>query len=503
MKTPSFKFSKAAAGTAGLSPGFLMLGLFGFYALYHLVMLSRSPLPWFDETFFASIAHSLLKSGRLLLDVEPAKDPFDTGLIYGPVYFQVQAGWLKIAGLEAFTFRLPALLCGLTVLFWFAERMRKILRQSRLAILFILLLALDPIFHQSLHSGRMDMMALMWVTGALGILLAFEEQAVKRFACLQGVLFGGFLVLAFLTTPRSLVLTAGLGALAAVRLFGRQRKAWLFFLLGALPAFVLPAAAWIFFACNGLQSWVQMYLQAGAAQRYLGVASAVSWHHIALGLLVVWLIACRGRRIFQGPHRVLVLICLANVAAFYALIKGFVLYSAMVLPFVYLLCLILLKEIQSGRCRRTALVLLTAVAAGHLNYFTAKNLVLCTQWAQRNPQVASKAVSRWIPRGSKVLGDKVYYYAVFENGSDYRYLTRKNRTGRGSFVQDFDYLIVSNDAVEENAKEVLFYKSHFRLEEVSKIKAPPFGRFAAFVNKVIVPLYDLEGSYEGTIYKRV
>ena len=39
------------------------------YLLIQLVTLTRSPLPWFDDTFFASIAESLYRNGELKLSV--------------------------------------------------------------------------------------------------------------------------------------------------------------------------------------------------------------------------------------------------------------------------------------------------------------------------------------------------------------------------------------------------------------------------------------------------
>ena len=67
------------------------------YATFHLLMLSRSPIPYFADTFFASISHTFTQTGEMRLSVSPLwmNGPV---YLYGPIYFYAQRLVYEVLG---------------------------------------------------------------------------------------------------------------------------------------------------------------------------------------------------------------------------------------------------------------------------------------------------------------------------------------------------------------------------------------------------------------------
>ena len=64
------------------------------YLVYHLLTLNVSPLPWYDEVVFNSIAHSFAHDGTFFCKVGPLAMEGKQIVVYGPVFF-VSSGILE------------------------------------------------------------------------------------------------------------------------------------------------------------------------------------------------------------------------------------------------------------------------------------------------------------------------------------------------------------------------------------------------------------------------
>src|SRR3954469_18144463 len=82
------------------------------YVVYHLVTLSYSPLPWFDEISFASITNSYIKSHTFFQEALAISTPGQNSM-YGPLFFALQAWIIKLFGWSMFNFRISNLLFGI------------------------------------------------------------------------------------------------------------------------------------------------------------------------------------------------------------------------------------------------------------------------------------------------------------------------------------------------------------------------------------------------------
>ena len=200
----------------------LVLAGVAAYVGWHVASLTRAPVPYFDDTFFASIGLSYLRSGELRLAVAPLwmRDPV---LLYGPIYFLAQRFVFAHWGFGIFQNRVLALAGGLATIGLAVAVLRAAGARRAVALAAGMLLALDPTLNVSLHGGRMDAVAVALVLGSL--LLLLRSRSGSRFmpsdatagepALAAGLGAGVLAALAVLTTPRSAFLVGALAATLA------------------------------------------------------------------------------------------------------------------------------------------------------------------------------------------------------------------------------------------------------------------------------------------------
>jgi 4-amino-4-deoxy-L-arabinose transferase-like glycosyltransferase len=171
----------------------LVAGACALYVLLHLVIVARSHIPWFDDTFFASVADTLRRTGEFRLTVSPLW--FDKPVyLYGPTYFLLVAGVFTALGFGVRQYRLTGLL-GACVLVVVAFRiLRRVGVERRIALAACALMALDPIFLEILRVGRMDLLAVLFFLIAYLLLMdvrrvvitALDEKSETLSAYLHG-----------------------------------------------------------------------------------------------------------------------------------------------------------------------------------------------------------------------------------------------------------------------------------------------------------------------------
>ena len=168
-------------------------------------------MPWFDETYFASMARNFMETGEFFPPICPMMDYFyPQSKAYGPAYFIVLSLVFKVFGFGIFQMRIPAIISG----FMFLLTGYKMLRNTGVGLFFsgffVILLLFDPIFLQNIHSGRMDSMALLFAgLGSLQVLNGIRNNNYKSY-----VFAGLFLGIAILFTPRIAVNLLGAGLVA-------------------------------------------------------------------------------------------------------------------------------------------------------------------------------------------------------------------------------------------------------------------------------------------------
>ena len=89
--------------------------------IFHFWSLAIYPIPWFDETLFASIGKDFFDRGHLFPWVAPFSYKFHECVTYGPVYFAIQAASYAVLGFNSFASRFSGFLFGVMMVCLFIQ----------------------------------------------------------------------------------------------------------------------------------------------------------------------------------------------------------------------------------------------------------------------------------------------------------------------------------------------------------------------------------------------
>lgn len=446
-----------------------LVAVIGFTIVYvtvHLLTLGRSPLPWFDDTFFASITDSVVRNGELKLLVSPLW--FDKPVyIYGPAYFGLTSLIARVAPFDILAFRLPSLLFGLVLVIAVGLILRTRRVPPAIALWTAVLLALDPTFYKSSHSGRMDTMALAFILLSLLTIPAVERTggASVRRALLSGVFAG----MSLLTTPRPAYLLVVIGCLLVYRVArerSRERATELVLWSGSA---LLLYGAWVLYAFQTPWNLIDYYRSIPG--EYIG-GRAVRLVHVPLLLGLVALAVVAGRRALANDVMIFVG---AGIAGFYVLVhEPNLFYSIFMVPLAYLGIGYLTAQLFGSGRRSLPLLVYAALLALNLSGYIARNAFVFARWADTDHRRVDRAVAAWIPNGSHVVGDDKYFYAVRKGGAEFQYLGRggtdEERAAYHRDVYGADCLITDRS---DDSPLVEAYVRNLNLTKVGSIASDP------------------------------
>jgi 4-amino-4-deoxy-L-arabinose transferase-like glycosyltransferase len=462
------------------------------YLFWHIFTLSYNPLPWFDDTYFASITMSLIEHGDFIPRISyHAQDGWEA-LIYGPVYFFLTGIPLKIFGLGLLQFRIVNLLFGFMSI-WVCLKIIRLNGFSGSAIVFISVLALDPFFTLSMHEGRMDLTALFFALLSLYYIL----KNGKKDICYSAVSAS----LALLTTPRSAIVIIGVVMILVVNSYkdGRYKPLiiWSAILLGIY-------ATWIFYAFGGPLECLNYYKDVEEREHYLGGRFYIPRQEhvlIVAALFSIFINFIRKRTDFPD---LLSSISIAVILLFYAIVLDWGPYSALIIPFYYML--IFNKDEFRWSFSNPRLYLLIVLLMHNTCYFSLKSLQIIASMEQRDPAIADKFIADHISPGSKVVGDALYFYSVKRSGSDYQlfheYGTLPERERKHRELYNYDYLIITEQSLSREGEAVALYLGNAKFQKVAELKNAP-----SMLNQKIASLGLIsnteDSGYNATIYIRI
>lgn len=466
-------------------------------------------MPWFDETYFASMARHFCETGEFFSPVCPLMDYYyPQSKAYGPAYFVLLAAVFKVFGFGIVQMRLPALMLG----FAFILIAYRMLKESNInplirKITFVLLL-FDPIFLQNIHSGRMDSLALFLSGAGSLFLLRGVRNSGYRNHMIAGLLMG----IAILSTPRVAVNLIGAGAVAAICFFSSPSwKAW--WKLVLIPLLIIGLySVWVFWGFGGyVEAWNYFFGQPreklyydNLAQGYISFRKYIPpFQFPALILLLIllgnWLLR-------RWTVSWLFWICIFNLAAYFLFVRDTGVYSIFSIPWVYLLLAELgnrfLRENNSALWLKISLILLICLNSG---LFCIKQSVVLLSAESRDDNQTFNQFKKLIPEGSRVIGDEAYYYTAVRNKCEFQYIDR----GASGFQRldyhvndfDFEYIILRNPV--SNPTEFSHYQSAVPLRKIGEINSSdpsPFIRHFEYILKKLGSA--VPGGYRGVVYKR-
>jgi len=217
--------------------------LWGTITLYVVLSVAdaRATRPIPDEAWFASPAVNLVKHGHMGTSVI---DPMSTGLTQidrytywvMPLHLLAQALWYKVAGISLQSVRTLSLLWGFLGLWAWFVIVRHLSSNRHVALLAVILIALDLVFISQSASGRMDIMCAALGFAGIATYLSLRERNLTT-ALLTSHVFAAASVF---THPNGIFASASLAFLALY--FDRKRLQWKHLIFAA--PYVLAAGLW-------------------------------------------------------------------------------------------------------------------------------------------------------------------------------------------------------------------------------------------------------------------
>ncbi len=375
----------------------------------------------YDEVFFHSVTKAWLETGKYTLTAAPELYGHEI-LFYGPVYFWLQAGILKILGIGIWQFRLLNVLGGFSVLMLCYGWLKQQGLKQNLALLVPAILLLDNLFGNILHSGRMDFVALAL---AMGGVYCIDNGKTKLYLYLGVILVS----LALITTPRMIFMLP----FFALCLWSKVKKEdWSllkFAFLGAIT--FVPWGLWVIVKV-GLVEYISMF-QHPIITEHIGSKSSWRsfiryWYHIPL--LILWLVSVYRLTVtsFQKKFQDLNFSELGihlSIILFWLLVQEKAAYSAMLLPLLWLVTFPLLNDKRaislSQNGNRKSLIfpsMVTVQVLLLLGIFLFKTWATAKTWEERNPL----GIALNYPNSNAVVySEAPYYFHILSDGRDFRF----------------------------------------------------------------------------------
>lgn len=208
----------------------------GAFAYFVGALLLYDPAVWPDEALFANPAVNLLRHGHLGTDLMGGYLPGIETHTYWmpPFYYLALAPVFALFGVSAPVMRLFSAFTAASVLALTYAIGRRAGLGRVAACIAVAVLAVDAVFLRAARLGRMDMLAIALMLGALYFALA--SRAAKRAPIFAGVLAG----LATMTHPLGMIAPLAIGLHYLVLADASRWRRLLCFALGVLG----PALLW-------------------------------------------------------------------------------------------------------------------------------------------------------------------------------------------------------------------------------------------------------------------
>jgi hypothetical protein len=476
--------------------------LFIIFATINFSTLGLHPLPWFDEVFFADISNAYKEAGKFNLQMSPNIFRSEI-LFYGPVYFFIQSLIIKYFGLDIVQFRMLNFLAGILLALVFRVIILNLTKNKGISNLLSLLLLIDPIFGQNIHSGRMDMVATL--PAIVGIWAYFRFSTTKNpfFLYFLAILFS----IGYLTTPRVLFIIIPMFLVFLPEI----RRINPFHLVACILIFLIPVFGWIMIKTGGIGNYLKMFDNGNVAHHIGPKSGFFSFFRYGYYLPIYCLVLYFGfLTVYDSVKCQIVhsksLMFLLVIIMFHILVVEKGPYSAMVLPFYFGLIGVGMSQIQNQAWTKTlALAGIELIFIFYLGLFIAKNGFLIFTKDERNQNVVEKQVDLSKLKGKKVVASFEYYYLVKNAGAEYNsYETAIEMTSRLRFHIDtlkMDYLFLNHkDLISHQVIQYLGYGKFEKIDELaieSKVSNNRFLKSLSEKGNFYFP------TFSGILYKRL
>lgn len=459
--------------------------------LYHLITLSISPLPNFDEVFFTNISDNLCSKGGLYLSIGiiPGEN-VDHVIAYGPVYFYLHSIIIKIFGLNIISGRLISLFSGFFILVFFLFFSKNIFQNVKYVFGVIVLLITDYKFNMNMHSGRMDLLAVLFFM--ISLYFIFNLKSFLNSTCA-----GIFISLSFLTTPRISFYFIGLAFLFIYDIFSGRRDVYKYLTIGVVSSLII--FSWIYFQFGSVEYYIN-YMgnlrnygaeNTSAINKHLGF-NGLSFHLINPSFILLYIIS--GFLFYYKKFEKISLSVFILVLAHVIFILEQASYSAMILPFVYWLVVYGLIKFENIKPLNSYLrKALFAILLFNIVTFSFKSFFILMSREERNINYVEQKLMSFDISKQNVLANFEYFYFVNEKQGNYTSIELVNEKLNHINLNKFNYAILDLATAAE-------FENKFANHIKEKILLKNKGKRDSFFSDLVSRKINVYLSYDGYFY---
>jgi hypothetical protein len=410
----------------------MLIGIVTTAAIFVLYGLTRSPVTWDDEVFFAEPARMLASSGSLsapmFFDIAGLNHYF---FIQPPVYFLLMAGVYRVLGFNETVTRFGSAIpyiAGIGAVFFLARSLANRVGLNRLlcsvaGLLAAFLLAFNEQSLEMARSARGDWLAVLL------LFLGWLCVSKVAYAPTRRIIWvsAGFvlLLLAALTHPALGGPAAGIivAVIFCHARLGISRRTALVGALASAGLVLLPYGAWSLFHFYEWRSQLLHSIIAAGSGNYASflstqvgnVAEVVKYAPAIVAVLLLGLAVFPWR---MSPDAAGALIGAGVVAA--ASTDNYVgfLFLISMVPTVVGIVLFSTKVRKSYRRLTVALVLLALLNGFAFPVLRAYQIHQF--YRQRDPMLVTKNIERFVPPGAHLMGIPGVYFAAISDKAEFR-----------------------------------------------------------------------------------
>ena len=427
--------------------------------VFHIVTLQRSPLPWFDEVFFANMTKSLQSSGKLYLPMSTGQYEGEEILHYGPIYFYTQAFITKWLGFGLLQFRTLNFLSGVGILVIMIQIARKLFISPTLVCFLFLFLIFDPAISSNMHSGRMDALAMFLFL--LGFYFYFVSSKSLKSSIFASLLFS----FSILTTPR----IGFLFLVLPVKMFYDYlftRCSFNYLIKTHVLVYIIIFTSflcWIFFKIGSINDYILLFSQNSTFETLYTLFHLPPIYQLPAFIyfcflfiyLLVNLLFKKDIVFDKKIDKSLVVSIIIMPFIYIVFIKGG--YTIYLMPFLYLAILNFINFLQKSNISiKIHSIILSVLLAINVFLFLYKSIILISSWNSRNSELFSSFFFQKRIFNENILASHQFFYQVQKNNNFI-----SNDDNRSIDFKKADSLNLTKAFIAKNkyAKDSLFFNS--------------------------------------------
>ena len=410
----------------------VLLGIVAAAVIFVLYGLTRSPVTWSDEVFFAEPSRVLASSGSLsspmYFDIVGLNHYF---FVQPPVYFLLMAGVYRVLGFNEMVTRLGSAIpyiAGIVAAFFLARSIANRVGLDRLlssiaGLLAAFLLAFNEQSLALARSGRGDWFAVLLLFLGWLCVSRVAHAPTHRIIWVSA----GFVLMLLAALTHAALGGPATGIIVAVIFcsarFGISRRTALVGVLASAGLVLLPYGVWCLLHSSEWRSQFLHTIIAAGSGRYgsflstqVGdVAGVIKYVPVIVAVIVLGLAVFPWR---MSPDAAGALIGASAVAATSTDNYMKFLFLISLVPAVVGI-IVLTTKVRKGHRQLTVAFVVLALLNGFA-FPVLRAYEIHRFYGQRDPMLVTKNIERFVPRGAHLMGIPGVYFAAISDRAEFR-----------------------------------------------------------------------------------